>query len=730
MRKNLLMLVSLLIVPLCQAQENSCIEADNATHITGPGTFTVGDIDGDAPPLVCAGSGFADNGEWFAYSPSVGVFATVSSDLVVNGDKDTRFQVFIGDCGSLVCYAGDDDGGVLTGSNSSSRLSLDTFTAVPGETYYIVWEDRFSTGDNFTFEITEDPLPPVSFEVQSFNAGGTRRALVDMNGDFLDDIVSISQNSNAPSQAVGVNVFYQQNDGTFSSINNYPFTPTFAPSWSLAAGDYNGDGYNDLVFGSTTGVAVVESVPPSSGTDPDGYFLANSDSGVFTQRTNFVDINNDGDLDIFVCHDQAPNTYYLNNVTVNGTPQAGLSFFQGADPDGVSEGLGLYPSGGNYGSIWIDYDNDNDIDLFLSKCGGEIERRSNQLFRNNGSGSFTRVTPNLIDEDTSNDFDPTGLSDPIQTWSSAWADFDNDGDMDVFVGSFAGNEDHKLMKNRSEVPLDSNGWPEDGLPLFEDISVSSGVDLLTKTGVENTAADFNNDGFIDIISNGKVLLNNGDLTFTELTSVVLPSSYAVGDLNNDGYLDLYGSALYYNRTNTYINNNWIKINTIGVISNKNGIGARVEIHTSGVGIEKQIRDVRSGEGFRYMGSLNTHFGIGSETEIDLIRVIWPSGEIDEIENPNINESLTIIEGTNTLSNPSSEKTDLILYPNPTKSILNLNATYDLSNTIYSVFDMSGRRVLNAKLNSNSIDVSDLATGNYLLRIFTQDKISTQRFIKN
>ena len=63
----------------------------------------------------------------------------------------------------------------------------------------------------------------------------------------------------------------------------------------------------------------------------------------------------------------------------------------------------------------------------------------------------------------------------------------------------------------------------------------------------------------------------------------------------------------------HINWIWLKIYTIGVQSNRNGIGARIEITTSGLGT--QIRDVRSGEGFRYMGSLNTHFGIGSDTSI-------------------------------------------------------------------------------------------------------------------
>ena len=143
---------------------------------------------------------------------------------------------------------------------------------------------------------------------------------------------------------------------------------------------------------------------------------------VFSQRSNFVDINQDGHLDAFVCHDVAPNVYYLNDGTGN------LTFYQG--------GLGDYFSGGNYGSIWIDYDNDRDMDMFIAKCGGETARRTNQMLTNNGDGTFTENASIL------------GLADPMQTWSSSWADYDNDGDMDVFVGASSGT--HKLMRNNGD----------------------------------------------------------------------------------------------------------------------------------------------------------------------------------------------------------------------------------------------------------------------------------------
>ena len=161
MKNKLLLLLLLVISPLLQAQQDTCLAAEAAAEITGTGTYTVGDIDGDLIPEACAGSitNPLPEGEWFTYTPSAGFLTTISSDLEVNGDKDTRLQVYTGDCSNLVCFGGDDDSGVLTGTNTSSPLSVFTFIAIPGETYYVVWDNRYSTGNNFTFEVSEVPLP-------------------------------------------------------------------------------------------------------------------------------------------------------------------------------------------------------------------------------------------------------------------------------------------------------------------------------------------------------------------------------------------------------------------------------------------------------------------------------------------------------------------------------------------------------------------------------------------
>jgi hypothetical protein len=525
----------------------------------------------------------------------------------------------------------------------------------------------------------------VSFtqENETINESGTFRGVVDMNGDFLDDVVSIN--------STNINIFYQNEDGSFTEANIPTTFADFFPFWSMAAADYNRDGFTDLVYGGGDGVTFMRS--NSTGT---GFTEVSGPEDVFSQRSNFVDINNDGHLDAFVCHDVEPNVYYINDGNGN------LQYNQ---VDGTNYALGNFPSGGHYGSVWIDYDNDRDVDMFIAKCGGSGDRPANVMHKRNADGSFSEVGEEI------------GLRDEIQTWSSAWGDFDNDGDMDVFVGASSGT--HKMMEN--------NG---DGT--FSDITTTSGVSALTQTGIENSPIDFNNDGNLDIASNGNILYGNGDNTFTTIqTNVISFNNGGFGDLDNDGDIDAFAvqdngggniGRIYRNGGN---DNNWIKINTIGTDSNINGIGARIEVLTDS---RKQIRDVRSGEGFRFMSSLNTHVGLGSDETITSITIYWPSGNIDIIDNPTINSTVRVTEGE-TLGLEDTLVANLIIFPNPTKETLTLSTDFTLENAIYTVFDSSGKRILNGKLAATVVDVSSIAAGNYILRIVDGRNIMTQKFVK-
>jgi len=668
--KKITLLVALIFSVTIYSQD-SC---SNPQAITA-GVHTVATIDGtEGVTLVCVGGQNASNAEWFTYTPSSNYTVTVTTDLAVNAGGDTRFHVYTGTCGALVCHSGDDDGG-------SGFLSVASFNVLAGTTYYIVFDNRWES-NGFDFQLTEAPYeaPLVSFVTTPIASTGTyKNCVVDMNGDFLDDVVAVSETN--------ININFQQPSGAFTVQNFTTTNVNFLPSWSIAAGDIDDNGYNDLMYGAGSGVTFMK-----ANNDGTGYTETSGPEYVFSQRTNFVDINNDGYLDAFVCHDVGPNQFYLNDGNGN------LSHNQG--------GLGDAPSGGNYASLWTDYDNDGDIDLFISKCNGggaSASARYNELHQNDGFGNFTDVSV------------ASGLYDPIQTWSSAWGDFDNDGWMDVFVGASTFVDGaHKLMHNN-----------QDGT--FTDITSGSGIDTFTDTGIEHITHDFNNDGYLDIFTAGnKILINNQDLTFTE-TNVYF-SVGAVGDLNNDGFLDVFNSNgnWYRNEGNT---NNWIKINTQGDVnnpvgSNLNGIGARVEIQSA---LGTQIREVRSGDGFRHMSSLTTHFGLGTDTAITQIKVTWPSGLVDVISNPAINTTLNIMEGS-TLSVDEFSSEDLVVYPNPSKGTVFIK-NHKLNTTNVMIHTINGQRVFNFKKAENSIDISNLQTGTYILTLQQGHKIYQHKIIK-
>ena len=675
-----------------QSGEN-CNEAIEITA----GSYTVDGINGDEFELNCTEYD-ASNGEllWFSYTPDQDYLVTVTTDLIENDGLDTRFHVYSGNCEDLQCVSGDDDSG-------DGYLSYASFFGYSGITYFIAWDDRWGD-ENFEFYLEESdppPPPPFDFNQININSFGLERGLVDMNGDGLDDLVSI--------QSSNINLFIQSEQVGFEEINIATEQADFSPSWSMAAGDFDRNGYNDLLYGGGSGVTFMK-----ANDDGTAYTEISGSEYVFSQRSNFVDINNDGHLDAFVCHDVQPTVYYINDGNGN------LQFFQGPNSEGVPSGIGgveydlaPYPGpqeGGNYGSVWVDYDNDRDIDLFIAKCrGGDIQWKYNELWRNNGDGTFSNVAditgyyngfyPNGGHDNSSN------LGDPVQTWSAAWGDFNNDGYMDVYVGASAsGDGGHKLMKN--------NG---DGT--FTDVTAGSGVES-APFGIENDSADFNNDGFIDIFSNGSILLNDGDFKF-DLYNNNVPEPGAIGDSNNDGFLDIFnGNSLYQNTPN---DNNWLKVITVGTTSNINGIGARIEIASPSLGI--QVRDVQSGTGFRYMSSLNTYFGLGQDSSITTLTVYWPSGVVDTFNNVNVNQSLEITEGQ-TLSTGVPSLDNIAVFPNPANDYITVKSDYNLDDAIISLFDLSGRRVLNYKNSSdnNLIDVSKLSSGEYILRLITSETI--------
>ncbi|MFZ6052447.1 FG-GAP-like repeat-containing protein [Halocola ammonii] len=668
MRKLYLLALSACIFSLGINAQDTC---EDALPIE-LGIYEVEAIDGTEIPLpICTTNGEgAEGGEWYSFTHEEDVQITVSTDLAINNGGDTRFHVYSGECGNLTCVGGDDDSG-------NGYLSVGSFNAEAGETYYIAFDDRWSS-EGFIFEVeaTELVEGAITFSNQSVNTSGTMRGAFDMNNDQLDDVVSVSSNN--------VNLNLQQEDGSFETINISTPDANHTPSWSLCAGDIDNNGYNDLLYAGGSGVTFM-----FYNGEEEGFEEVSFDEYVFCQRSNMTDMDNDGHIDPFVCHDVQPNVYFTNDGEGN------LTFNQG--------GLGDTPDGGNYGSIWVDYDNDGDSDLFIAKCrGGDSDANINQMHRNNGDGTFSEVSAAI------------GLEDNIQTWSSAWGDFDNDGDMDAMVGaSTFSNGHHRLMENN------------DGI--FTDVVEGSGIDNFMATSIEHVTHDFNNDGYLDILGGGNIiLLGNGDMTFSQIDAGV--GSGPVGDLNNDGFLDVVnGSTIKMNNGN---DNNYIKIFTVGTASNLNGIGARVEVYTENLG--KQIRDVRSGDGFRYMSSLTTHFGIGTAETVDSVKVIWPSGIVDHLyeEDLEINSTNTVVEGDFTIGvDEFGQQPQFTLYPNPVAEEIFIESELFGANSIVMIYDITGKKVMSEKADGNKLNLSSLETGTYILEVELDGQSVRKKFVK-
>ncbi|MCB9039116.1 MAG: PKD domain-containing protein [Lewinellaceae bacterium] len=464
-----------------------------------------------------------------------------------------------------------------------------------------------------------------NLEVRAIRSGSPV-AVVDMNGDGLDDIVCLDS----------LHLLYIHYQLPDTAVFNSEFIAGLeGVKWSICVADADANGYNDIFTGGENdGLYLVR-----ASNDGSSYTASVINSpAIFLQGSNFVDIDNDGDSDLFACNNDGLSLPLFNDGMGNFTPNYSLLNPVSTIPSDNS---------GNLGSVWTDYDNDSDLDLYIAKGSPDVDdptdgRRLNLLFRNDGIG-FLEIASQA------------GLQPLGQSRAADFADIDNDGDLDCFII----NND---INNTLHLNL-GNG-------LFIDITLAS--NLLSALngigpGVNAKFADFDNDGHIDLLytslgSDHALLLNNGNNTFTKAVAPFPGAprriqSAAVGDLNNDGFLDVYASFGfdYFQTSNEidrlFINNgnanHYFKTRLKGVASNPNGIGARLELYGSW---GKQIREIRSGEGYGVMNSYTAHFGLGASTAIDSLIIRWPSGNVDFLTNPPADTTLFIEEGDYCLPN--------------------------------------------------------------------------------
>ncbi|QDV04989.1 ASPIC and UnbV [Planctomycetes bacterium Poly30] len=444
---------------------------------------------------------------------------------------------------------------------------------------------------------------------------GIAMGVADMNGDGRDDIVRLHEGR-------GLRIEYQGAPGAaFGTLVHGNVSLT--RQWSLSIADADHNGYRDLflggaydgarvLFADSTGSSFAPTVLPGP--------------PLFVKGSQFVDINADGWLDLFVGHGEADSHLYRN------TGGGGFEFdpeWIGAPTDPSSDGSGYRAS------VFTDYDGDGDVDLHVSKgrdgvASPDDSRRINQLFRNDGQ-AWTEVG------------EVAGVALGEQSWAAEFGDLDGDGDMDAFV----------LNEMDASSLLRNNG---DGT--FTDVTRLSGLaGELGFFGVQAAFRDFDNDGHLDLLVSGeehRLFLGDGALGFTRVAAPFpgpSVSSFALGDLNGDGFVDVYAGyaglvnlpssepdRLFFNVAN---GNDWLQVSLVGTTSDLGGVGARIEVRNDGA---LQVREVRAGEGFGGSHSPVQSFGLGAADSVDRVRVLWPSGAIDELWNVDVNQRLEIVEG--------------------------------------------------------------------------------------
>lgn len=409
----------------------------------------------------------------------------------------------------------------------------------------------------------------------------------------------------------GSNLLKNRGNCIFDKVGNEVGIVDDEIGGSIVWGDYDNDGDLDLYFVKDSGPNRLYKNNGDGSFEEVGGQAGVADLGQGIAAV-WGDCNNDGYLDLYMVNQNHPNRLYVNNK--NGTF------------DEKGEQAGVNYSDFSRGVAWGDYDNDGDLDLYLA-----VDGAANRLYRNNGDCTFQNVAGSA------------GVATQGDSYGVAWGDYDNDGDLDLFVANH--NQPNQLFRNNG------NGT-------FAEVGRDAGINY---NGLSNAIAwaDFDNDGDLDLYvanadSQANLLYsNNGDGTFSEIgrSSGVNNRGYgtcaAWADCDNDGDLDLYvandsfENRLYRNDVGN--GNHFLHIRTVGVKSNRDGIGTRARIVT---GRLSQIREVNGGSGLQSQDSLPVEFGLGQTSIVDSVIIRWPGGVKQILTKVPADTFLTVTESPN------------------------------------------------------------------------------------
>ncbi len=480
---------------------------------------------------------------------------------------------------------------------------------------------------------------------------GASFADADNDGDL--DVVVVTYGRNGIPR---LNFFYRNMGNgqfTYEADNAICQTGTYSEMTNWI--DANGDQWLDVLVTNS----LINRRNPYFENQGDGTFAENTNYSFTTpagtsRSVDYVDYNNDNLPDIFITNESnQKNELYSNNG--DGT------FEQITDVEIVSR------FNNAAGSSWGDIDNDGDFDLFIATYSNSGSK--NNIFINNGDGTFTEDINSIVNFPSVNSF------------GSSFADIDNDGDLDLFVCNayLASLEKNYLYIN------DGDG----------NFSLSQGNDLANYSGHTFGCAfgDYNQDGYLDI---------------------VLANTIGESQVN----------ALFKNTTS---GNNFIQLNLIGTASNYSAIGARVNISAMIDGqAVNQSRFVSGASGYCSQSSYTVHFGLGDADEVTEVEVIWPSGEVDVFTNVEASKRYTITESEGISSNKSQERIfkKLEIIPNPARTsiLVQLDESPEL---VVELLNMKGQRVYRQTWDKKPITVASLPNGKYIVNLLDSTNIVAQ-----
>ncbi len=445
----------------------------------------------------------------------------------------------------------------------------------------------------------------------------------------------------------------------FSKLEDVLLDSKNTNSWTISWIDINKDGYDDLYL---TDMGL---------TAPNLIYMNNTNGGFYAGQTlpedgvsmsnTWADVDNDGDEDLLVLNNgRNPNRFYKNE---NGTLVVDNS-------KSFTQDISYY-----HGGAFADCDNDNKVDVFMCNY---FPTKYNELHKNNSNGDFTKDISGTVSLEANSSLGPT------------WADYDQDGLMDLFVPNGQGNKNSLFHNNGNGIFSKSNSivsqdggksvgscWGDidnDGdLDLFVANSNSvtnflyknlgGGIFEKITNSIVNQGgsshgcsfADIDNDGDLDLyVSNDRIrkylYFNDGQGNFSENREEMITYNFGLSfghawsDYDHDGDLDL-AVATHSNQKNYVFKNNgntnnWLEINLNATVSNGSAIGAKVFVTANQI---TQMREVNSQSGFGGQSSYTQHFGLSVAGVVDSIVVKWPSGIVQNFNAVNVNQILEITE---------------------------------------------------------------------------------------